>query len=273
MDRPELLLPDVIDIAREAAELILTIYQRSFDVEHKEDNTPVTEADIAADQLICAGLTRLCPDIPIISEEGDSLAFSERSQWARCWLVDPLDGTREFIKGSGDFTVNIALIDQGEAVLGVILAPVTGDVYFAARGFGAYKQKASGARTGLLVRACDPRRITITAGNSAYGPRFTQFLNQFPRRQLLRAGSSLKSCFVAEGRADIYLRYGPTSEWDTAAAQCIVEEAGGQITDAEFKPLRYNRRETLLNPPFIVVGDGGHDWSRYLEPFHDLENA
>jgi len=273
MNRPEVLLPDVVALARQAASLILTIYEGSFDVEHKDDNTPVTEADIAADKLICAGLKRLCPDIPIISEEGESLDFAERSQWARCWMVDPLDGTREFIKGSGDFTVNIALVDQGKPVLGVILAPVTGDVYYAARGFGAYKQKTSGARIGLLVRAYDRQQLTITAGNSAYGPRYMKFLDQFPGHQLLRAGSSLKSCFVAEGRADLYLRYGPTSEWDTAAAQCIVEEAGGQITDAQFKPLRYNQRETLLNPPFIVVGDGDHDWSPYLEPFRDLDNV
>jgi 3'(2'), 5'-bisphosphate nucleotidase len=166
----------------------------------------------------------------VLSEESASLSFEERSSWNSYWLVDPLDGTREFIKRNGEFTVNIALIEDGVAVLSVVYVPVTGVTYLACKGQGAFKQEAS-ERRAISVR---------------------------------KLGSSLKLCLVAEGVADIYPRLGPTSEWDTAAAQCVVEQAGGFVTGTDMQPLRYNTKDSLLNPFFLVFGDDSRDWSEYL---------
>lgn len=258
------LIAGVQAIAREAAERIMEVYVRTFCVEHKADSSPVTEADLAANRVIVAGLKTLTPDIPVLSEEDEPVPFAERSQWPRCWLVDPLDGTREFIKGNGEFTINIALIDSGVPVLGVIHAPVTGDCYFAAAGRGAFKQEKGGASEPIRARPWDGGHITIAGSRAHHSDRFTELLNRFNERHVLSLGSSLKSCYIAEGRADLYARLGPTGEWDTAAAQCILEEAGGRITDLDLNPLRYNRRETLINPPFLAFGDGRHDWRRFL---------
>ena len=259
----ELLAP-VIDVAQAAALEILRIYEGGFSVNRKADETPVTEADVAASELIVAALTRLTPDWPVLSEEGCEPPFAERRLWSRYWLVDPLDGTREFIRRNGEFTVNIALIEEGEPVLGVILAPVSGDLYFAARGEGAFTRDRHGASRRITTRGWDGGKLVVAGSRSHRQPAFRQFLSQFPDHQVLSLGSSLKSCYVAQGRADVYVRFGPTSEWDTAAAQCIVEEAGGQLTDMSLQPLRYNTKASLLNPPFLVFGDGRWAWDRYV---------
>ncbi|WP_455206096.1 3'(2'),5'-bisphosphate nucleotidase CysQ [Kaarinaea lacus] len=257
-------LDAVIQIARHAGKKILDIYVTDFDVSHKHDNTPLTEADMAAHNAIVAGLGELDCDFPILSEEAEHIAFSERSQWQTYWLVDPLDGTREFIKKNGEFTVNIALIDDHKPILGVIYAPVTGALYFAAKTFGAYQQKPGKDSLAIHARK-KPKDTTVVAGSRSHrGDSLNAFLKKIGKHDILSMGSSLKSCLVAEGKADIYPRLGPTSEWDTAAAQCIVEEAGGKILDLEMKPMRYNIKRSLLNPHFIVIGDPNYDWAQYF---------
>jgi len=258
------LLPKVIDIAREASEKILGFYNSEFAITHKDDKSPLTEADMAAHHVIVAGLSELTPQIPVLSEESAKIPFEERSKWARYWLVDPLDGTREFIKRNGEFTVNIAMIDDHEALLGVIVVPVSGLCYFAARGAGAYKQQAAAEPEPIRVRPLDPDHIIAAGSRSHAGPQLMKFLDNLGSYELISMGSSLKICLVAEGQADVYPRLGLTSEWDTAAAHCIVEEAGGRLTDIAMEPLRYNSKESLLNPYFFVSGDTSQDWSQYL---------
>ncbi len=262
------LLSDVKRIALDAGEAILEVYKRgSFCVDEKADASPVTEADYAAHHCIADGLAALTPDIPLLSEEGGIPGFEERRQWSRYWLVDPLDGTRQFIRGIDEFTVNIALIDQGVSILGVIYAPVTGEFYFAVKGCGAYKQVAQATASQISCRAWQGGKITIAGSRSSHRKNVEIFASQFDEHEILAVGSSLKSCFVAEGRADVYVRFGPTSEWDTAAAQCIVEEAGGQLlTGMEMLPLRYNTKASLLNPSFIALGDDRHGWREMLPP-------
>ena len=263
-DSLEGLLPQVIDLARDAGRRILEIYNDGFTVEHKEDATPLTEADMAAHNAIIAGLGILTPELPVLSEESAAVAFAERRQWRRYWLVDPLDGTREFIKRNGEFTVNIALIENGVSVLGVVFVPVSGVCYYAAAGGGAFKQVKAGLPVPIHVRAYHGGRVTVAGSRSHRGDSLNRFLANLGDYEIISMGSALKSCLVAEGKADIYPRLGPTSEWDTAAAQCVVEEAGGHVTDTHMRPLRYNTKDTLLNPHFFVVGAGGVDWSRYL---------
>jgi len=260
------LLKAVIPIAREAGEAILAIYETDYAIEHKDDATPLTEADMAAHHIIEAGLQTLSPDIPVLSEESAKISFEQRQQWSTYWLVDPLDGTREFIKRNGEFTVNIALIENGEAVVGAIYVPVTGVSYFACRTHGAYKKLADGEPQRIHVRALPTDGPLIIAGSRSHrGESLNRFLEKIGDYEIISMGSSLKSCLVAEGSADLYARLGPTSEWDTAAAQCVVEEAGGRITDTEMQRLRYNTKDELLNPHFFVSGDTTKDWSDYLE--------
>lgn len=258
------LLDPVIKIAYEAGTKIMEVYERDFSVEEKEDNTPLTEADLAAHHTIEKGLRNLTPEFPILSEESKPTTFEERSQWQRYWLVDPLDGTREFIKRNGEFTVNIALIENNEAVMGFVYAPVVGALYYAAKGLGAYKREGLEEPVEIHVREKCPHKVVIAGSRSHASEEFLKFIDKLPDYELIGMGSALKSCLVAEGRADIYARLGPTSEWDTAAAQCIVEEAGGRITRTDMSRLEYNTKESLLNPHFFVFGDNNIDWSQYL---------
>ena len=258
------LLPRVVEIARAAAGAILQIYERDFEVEQKEDRSPLTEADLAAHRLIVSSLGELTPETPVLSEESAAIPFAERSGWQRYWLVDPLDGTKEFIKRNGEFTVNIALIEDHQPVLGVIVVPVSGQCYLAARGQGAFRQPAGGAAAAIHVRPLDLNHVIVAGSRSHAGPQLAGFLARLNSHELISMGSSLKICLVAEGRADVYPRLGLTSEWDTAAAHCIVEEAGGRLTDTAMQPLRYNTKDSLLNPFFFVSGDPEHDWSQYL---------
>ncbi|WP_455211794.1 3'(2'),5'-bisphosphate nucleotidase CysQ [Kaarinaea lacus] len=261
---PDQWLDAVIDIARDAGKKILDVYITDFDVAQKHDNTPLTEADMAAHKKIVSGLQELDCDYPILSEESSHIGFSERSQWTTYWLVDPLDGTREFIKKNGEFTVNIALIHEHKPILGVIYVPVSGDCYFAAKTFGAYKRLRNQEAVAIHTRN-KPRNMTIVAGSRSHrGDSLNEFLNKIGKYDIVSMGSSLKSCLVAEGKADIYPRLGPTSEWDTAAAQCIVEEAGGKILDLHMQPMRYNTKRSLLNPYFLVIGDTEFDWAQYF---------
>lgn len=241
-------------IARQAGDLILAIYEQDFLVSEKSDRSPLTEADMAAHHHIVSALKDLTPGLPVLSEESDQIPFSERSAWRTYWLVDPLDGTREFVKRNGEFTVNIALIHEHEPALGVVRAPVPGLCYSAARGLGAHRRQDDAEPEAIHISR--RRRKPVVAGSRSHGTdRMRAFLEHLGDHELISMGSSLKFCLVAEGRADLYPRLGPTCEWDTAAAQCVVCEAGGRVTDLEGEPLRYNTRESLRNPDFIVSGD------------------
>jgi len=245
----------VVRLAKEAGEAILRVYNASdFQVEEKDDASPLTAADRASHAVIDSGLRALAPEIPILSEEGRDIPWEERRQWSRFWLVDPLDGTKEFIKRNGEFTVNIALVEGGWPVLGVIYAPARDTLYVGVAGEGAWRQKGSGRREVLRVRAPEPGRgHAVVKSRSHPSGELADYLRSIEVEESVPVGSSLKFCAVAEGRATLYPRFGPTMEWDTAAGQAIVEAAGGRVVQAEDggKPLRYNK-ENLLNGDFIV---------------------
>ena len=262
----ERLLPEVTALARRAGEAILEVYNRvgGYEVGDKADDSPLTTADIASHEIIDRGLRELRPDLPILSEESSEVPYSERASWRTYWLVDPLDGTREFIKRNGEFTVNIALIEDGVPVLGVVHAPVIETDYYAARDVGAWKRVGDQPARAIHVQPVPADRIRVAGSRSHAGDRLAGFLDRLGEHELRPMGSSLKSCLVAEGEADLYPRLGPTSEWDTAAAQAVVEAAGGHVTDTAMRPLRYNQEDSLLNPEFFVFGDDSRDWSQYL---------
>ncbi len=266
VDLPALIEP-VRAIALEAGRRIVEIYHsNNFSVTQKDDHSPLTRADLIAHTITVRGLMALTPAIPVISEEAPAVALNERRHWEWLWLVDPLDGTREFIRRSGQFSVNIALIHEHAPVLGLILIPVSGVCYFAYRHGGAFKLLPNGQSRAIHTRHRNGHQLVrVVASIRAHHCRTLQgYLNRLGRYDYLDVGGALKSCLVAEGQADIYPRFGPTGEWDTAAAQIIVEEAGGGLTDLRQQPLRYNARATLTNPDFLVFGDASHDWSQYL---------
>ncbi|RDS85683.1 3'(2'),5'-bisphosphate nucleotidase CysQ [Dyella psychrodurans] len=240
----------------------MAVYREDFDVEVKEDHSPLTAADLAAQKVIAAGLAQLDTVLPLVSEEASQLPWEERRGWSRYWLVDPLDGTREFVKRNGEFTVNIAMIENGEPVMGVVLAPVTEDLFVAARGYGAWWQVQPGDAWERIY-ARELAKPPVAAGSRSHGGMAEAVMRRLlgEEYRLQPLGSSLKFCLIARGAADVYLRRGPTSEWDTAAAQCVLEEAGGAVLDLEGRPLRYNRGESLINPEFLAVGDVGIDWA------------
>jgi 3'(2'), 5'-bisphosphate nucleotidase len=264
---PALWLEDVVNIATEAGRRILDVYERQFDVSRKDDGSPLTDADRAAHDVIVAHLAALTPAIPILSEESAKIEYSERAGWQRFWLVDPLDGTKEFVNRNGEFTVNIALIDNGTPLLGVVYVPVTGVCYLAVHGQGAWKEQGGCNRQPIRVRAYHGGHATVVASRSHRGDAVDKFLAKLKAREgeydTASLGSSLKLCRVAEGAADVYPRLGPTSEWDTAAAQCVVECAGGRVTDLDGQPLRYNK-PNILNPWFLVTGADGYNWYALL---------
>lgn len=242
----------------------MAVYQGDISITHKEDNSPLTQADLSAHEMITSGLRTLTPDIPVISEESVSIPYDERKSWDKYWLVDPLDGTREFIKRNGEFTVNIALIDHHLPIFGVVYAPALDLLFFGAKGKGAFKRIGSKSPQPIHARAFDPTQVTIAGSRSHAGERLLNFLDRIGPHMLISMGSSLKICLVAEGRADVYPRLGLTSEWDTAAAQCVLEEAGGYLLGTDGNALRYNTKDSLLNPEFFAVGAASPDWSKYL---------
>jgi len=257
-------LEKIVAIAESAGQAILEIYNRDFDIQQKDDKSPLTEADLAAHRLIVDALEGLEPRLPVLSEESAGVPYAERSSWSRYWLVDPLDGTKEFIKRNGEFTVNIALIDAGRAACGVVHVPVSGVSYFGCVGEGAHKRHADGRTEAISVTAQRQDPLRIAGSRSHAGDSLQRFLDKVGPHEIVSMGSSLKLCLVAEGLADIYPRLGPTSEWDTGAAQAVVEAAGGEVTGLDMQPLRYNTKDSLLNPHFLVFGDRQEDWSRYL---------
>lgn len=260
MDEQSALLAAIVDISEAAGKKILEIYETDFSVEHKEDKSPLTAADMAAHHEIVAGLEKLTPEIPVLSEESANIPYATRQQWSRYWLVDPLDGTREFVKRNGEFTVNIALIEGTASVMGVVHAPVLGVTYYASAGGEAWKRTGTAAPETIHARKFPDGKPTIAGSRSHRGDSLKGFLQRLGEHELLAMGSSLKMCLVAEGAADVYPRFGPTSEWDTAAAQAIVEAAGGQLVTLDMQPMRYNTKESLLNPEFMAIGDMQYDW-------------
>lgn len=254
----------LVGIAEQAGQAILEVYHREFEVEEKDDKSPLTEADLAAHRLIVSELEKLEPKLPVLSEESAKIPFEERRNWLRYWLVDPLDGTREFIKRNGEFTVNIALIEAGKPICGVVHVPVTDTSYFGCKNEGAYKRESHGRTEAITVANQREHPLRVAGSRSHAGDSLQRFLDKVGPHEIVSMGSSLKLCLVAEGRADIYPRLGPTSEWDTGAAQAVVEAAGGKVTGLDMKPLRYNHKDSLLNPHFLVFGDSHENWAEYL---------
>lgn len=263
------LLPSVIEVARSAGQLILEIYEKKdYEEFTKSDDTPVTSADLAAHKLISKKLSELTPDIPVLSEEAADISLEKRAQWDRYWLVDPLDGTQEFIARSGDFATIIALIEHNKPVMGVVYAPVSGVSYYAYSGKGAWKIPDLNDSVKIKTHRHELPNQSIAMAISRRQDinRITSRMSSAWNYDLVPLGSAaLKACLVAEGAVDCYLRLGPTGEWDTAATQCIVEEAGGRILSTQLEPLSYNERETLENPNFIVLGDSDLPWSEILK--------
>jgi 3'(2'), 5'-bisphosphate nucleotidase len=263
----------VIALARAAGDAILEVYERA-DVgeQQKSDSSPLTEADLAAHRVLMAGLAKLTPEIPVLSEESVDPGWEVRANWKRYWLVDPLDGTKEFIKRNGEFTVNIALIDDGVPVLGVVSVPVREIVYAGVSGKGAWRLDAEGcsdiSTRSMKGRGSQAVPVTVVASRSHGADTVAQWLDAIGRQvgqiETRNMGSSLKLCLVAEGSADIYPRLALTAEWDTAAAQAVVEAAGGVVLAADLSPLRYNTKADLLNPYFFVLGDQGYPWRELL---------
>ncbi|WP_299687029.1 3'(2'),5'-bisphosphate nucleotidase CysQ [uncultured Vibrio sp.] len=263
------LLPSVIEIARSAGQLILEIYEKKdYEEFTKSDDTPVTSADLAAHKLISKKLSALTPDIPVLSEEEADISLDERAQWDRYWLVDPLDGTQEFIARSGDFATVIALIEHNKPVMGVVYAPVSGVSYYAYHGKGAWKIPDLNDSVKIKTHRHElpNQSLAIAISRRQDINRITSRMSSAWNYDLVPLGSAaLKACLVAEGAVDCYLRLGPTGEWDTAATQCIVEEAGGRILSTQLEPLSYNERETFENPNFIVLGDADLPWTEILQ--------
>lgn len=263
------LLPQVIEIARSAGQMILEIYEKKqYEAYTKSDETPVTSADIAAHKLITERLSELTPDIPVLSEEDADISLEQRAQWERYWLVDPLDGTQEFIARSGDFATIIALVDNNKPTMGVVYGPVSGVTYYAYSGKGAWKipDMSDSVKIHTHKHEQPGQSIAIAISRRQDINRITSRMSSAWNYDLIPLGSAaLKACLVAEGAVDCYLRLGPTGECDTAATQCIVEEAGGRILSTQLEPLSYNERETLENPNFIVLGDADLPWNEILQ--------
>lgn len=260
----ERLREGIIALARDAAAKILAIYDSDFAVEHKDDKSPLTAADLAAHHCIVAGLEQLTPDVPVLSEESaEDVPAIVRRQWRRLWLVDPLDGTREFVKRNGEFTVNIALIDDGIPVLAVVQGPVTGVLWHARRGHGAFRRDRD-IDVALRTQVPAQAPLRVAASRSHRDPRSEALMQRIGASEAVALGSSLKFCRLAEGGMDVYPRFGPTSEWDTAAGQCVLEAAGGVVIDTQGRPLRYNQRDTILNGDFLALGDPALPWRDWL---------
>lgn len=275
---PPLNTPDLADqvlaLCRRAGEAILQIYNgpQGFAVELKKDDSPVTQADLAAHRVLLDGLAGLLPEVPILSEESALPDWEQRRQWRRYWLVDPLDGTKEFVSRNGEFTVNVALVEAGIPILGVVYVPVLDIAYWGGRGLAATKI-VQGSPRSIAVRSVASRRsrglpLEVVAsrrhGAQAVDDLLARLARQLGPLETKNMGSSLKLCLVAEGEADLYPRLAPTAEWDTAAAQAVVEAAGGRVVDERFRDLRYNRKADLLNPFFYVLGDPDFGWQDLL---------
>ncbi|MDA9819173.1 3'(2'),5'-bisphosphate nucleotidase CysQ [Methylophilaceae bacterium] len=241
----------IITIAKQAGEEIMQIYQKDFSVEYKKDQSPLTEADLASHHLICGELNKLYPDIPILSEESAD-TFTMPDENSSFWCVDPLDGTKEFINKNDEFTVNIALIQNQQPILGVIGVPAKNMLCAAVKGEGAFKQQEDNQLQKIRVKPQDPDHLTFAVSRSHLDNQTKAMVDEY-QAQMLQAGSALKLAYVAEGRVDVYPRFGPTMLWDVAAGQCIIEEAGGQVVWADHHhPMTYNINQ-MKNDSFVAM--------------------
>jgi len=267
----EKLLNIAIESAKKAGIEVMKYYRdQSFTAELKEDESPVTSADIAANDILMDQLQTLTPNIPIISEEVGTVPLAQRKNWQRYWLLDPIDGTGEFIIGSGDFAVNIALIENGWPSIGVIHAPDHHLTYYAQNKLGSFKecnlQNNSSSHQIHVAGYQEQRPIKVAISKRQRIELMGQYLSEdFDFDHVALGSCSLKNCLIAEGGADCYVRIGVTGEWDTGASQCILEQAGGTIIDSEFKPLTYNKRESLLNPDFLSLGNQNIPWQKVIK--------
>ncbi len=258
------LIDPVVALAEDAGQAILEVYSTDFEVQSKDDDSPLTRADLAAHHCIVAGLELLTPGMPIISEEAGLPDFEERRSWESYWLIDPLDGTKEFVKRNGEFTVNIALIEKHTSVFGVVHVPVQGKTYLGCEGFGAELRESKAAARTIHVSDASANPVRVVGSRSHRGASLDAFLENLGEYDMLAMGSSLKFCVIAEGGADLYPRLGLTSEWDTAAAQAVVEQAGGSVVTLDGKPMKYNTKSDILNPYFFVIGAPDNDWLALL---------
>ena len=241
-------------VVERASTAIMQIYDGAFEVQRKDDNSPLTLADLESQRVIIEGLERLTPEIPILSEESAAAPWAERQTWPQLWVVDPLDGTREFVKRNGEFTINIALIVHHEPVLGVVCAPAQKVIYWGIAGDGAFR-RAHGAEASVIHTAPPQQPVRVLGSRSHASPESAAYLARLGPHVVSGVGSSLKFCLLAEGRAELYVRFGATSEWDTAAGQAVLEAAGGHVTRMDGHRLRYNCRESLINGNFVAFSD------------------
>jgi len=262
-----------IALAEQAGRAIMAVYARDFAVESKDDRSPLTEADLASHHVLVDGLRALTPEVPVLSEESAALDVAERRAWSRLWLVDPLDGTREFVKKNGEFCVCVALIENGAPLLGVVHAPVTGLTWSAVAGVGAWRREAGADEMPLGALAASvsaatplaPPPLRVAASRSHLDARTAALLDRLPNAERVAMGSALKFGLLAEGRLDLYPRFGPTSEWDTAAGQCLVEAVGGAVLGLDGRRLRYNQRAGLANGAFLALRDPALPWRTWLD--------
>lgn len=245
------LIEQLIEISKEAGKAILEVYNTDFDYEIKKDLSPLTKADTLSNNIICKRLKALTPEIPILSEENSDIPFSVRSQWSQYWLVDPLDGTKEFINRNGEFTTNIALVRDNKPIFGVINIPVENQIYWGAKGLGSYVIDNDKEPRKIQVNTRNNKKIRILTSRS-HAVNENLILKKLENYEIVRAGSSLKFCLIASGIADIYPRFGPTSEWDIAAGHAILESAGGFIVDMNKKQIEYNKKASYINNNFIA---------------------
>ncbi len=258
-------IQNIFSIAQEAGAAILDIYRSSDnDVDYKKDNSPLTLADKRSHEIITKRLNENYPHIPVLSEEAEDIPYETRKEWTQFWLVDPLDGTKEFIKRSGEFTINIALVEHRTPVLGLIHVPVKDATYYSHHG-KSYRTSGNDLNNSvpIQIRKVNSGKLTIVASRDHAGPKVKELLGKLPDADTISMGSSLKFCLVAEGAADLYYRDVPTMEWDTAAAQAVVEAAGGSVLTEEGFPLRYNKK-SLRNPALVTTGDKDLHWKELV---------
>lgn len=253
-------------IVTEASNIVMDIYKQDFSVYKKNDESQLTLADLECNRIITKGLNAMS-NYPILSEEGNDVAWEERRKWNQYWLVDPIDGTKEFIKKNDEFTINVALITNGVPVFGVVAAPALRTTYFGIQGKGAWKVDSLEKQYSIKVNAPPKSGWKVVISRSHVNKAAVQLANSLPESEIISMGSSLKFCLIAEGNADIYPRFNPTSEWDTAAAQAIVDAAGGKVINFDLNPLRYNTKSSLTNPSFIVCSKIDILWSTFITQY------
>ena len=249
------LIENLIRISKDAGDAIMDIYETEFDVNIKSDKSPLTKADLSSNKIICQSLKEITPAIPILSEESSDIPYQERMKWKQYWLVDPLDGTKEFIKKNGEFTTNIALISKNRPILGVINAPAKNEIFWGSKDIGAYHLmgRSVSNKKKISVSQHDKNNLRIVTSRSHPSGVLKTLIGKLERFEVVSVGSSLKFCLIAKGEADCYPRLGPTCEWDTAAGEIIAESAGATIVDTRNNPIKYNKASGFLNPNFIVA--------------------